>query len=382
MKFSVRVAQILVGLLFIVSGLVKANDPIGLAYKMQEFFELWSAGFSQGSFVRGALDFFHRTSLPLSVFMITLEIAAGVALLIGWRKKFVLWVLLALIVFFTFLTGYAYLSGKFTNCGCFGDCLPIPPLASFLKDVALLALIGFLLMGQRFIKPVSTPGMRTALLSLSLILSLALQWYVLNYLPIADCLPFKKGNNIAEQMKPPPGSRPDSTATYLLYEKGGKQYEWLATQIPADFQTYKYVNTVTKVIRKGNNRPPVEGFELKGVTGIDSTQIILEQEKAAMVFAMDFKDRSWLPQIKELVQAARQKQTPVYVVSLNAAEGRKAFEEAGITGLSFFNPDYVVVRVVARTTPTVLFLKKGTVTAKYSKQGIEKATAELTSGRF
>ena len=169
MKLSVRIVQIFVGLLFIVSGLVKANDPLGLSYKMQEFFELWSDGLAQGNFIRSSLDFFHKSSLALSIIMITLEIIAGVALLIGWKKKFILWMLLALIVFFTFLTGYAYLSGKFTNCGCFGDCLPITPLTSFLKDILLLVLIIFLLAGQKYIAPVFTSPLRITILSLSLV---------------------------------------------------------------------------------------------------------------------------------------------------------------------------------------------------------------------
>src|SRR4026209_2358559 len=101
MKATVNVARIIVGLLFIFSGLVKANDPLGLSYKMQEFFELWGmAGVNSWT-------------LPLSVLVIAFEIIAGVALLLGWQMKLFSWLLLLLIIFFTFLTGYAYLSGKF-----------------------------------------------------------------------------------------------------------------------------------------------------------------------------------------------------------------------------------------------------------------------------
>lgn len=262
MKISVRLVQIFVGVLFIISGLVKANDPIGLGYKMQEFFELWSEGFAQGNFIRSSLDFFNKSSLTLSIVMITLEIIAGIALLIGWKKKFILWMLLLLIIFFTFLTGYAYLSGKFTNCGCFGDCLPITPLTSFLKDILLLGMIIFLLTGQKYITPVFTSKMQVAVLSLSLVLSLVLQWYVLNYLPIADCLPFKKGNNILEQMKPPPGSKPDSVVMKFIYEKEGKRYEWGMSELPADLKSYKYIDRVDRVVRKGNAEPPIKGFSL------------------------------------------------------------------------------------------------------------------------
>src|SRR4051812_22698364 len=123
MNKTINITRILVGALFIFSGLVKANDPLGLSYKMKEFFELWNVGLLQSHFFMKNIlvnffQFWHDHSLSLSVFMIAFEIIAGVALLLGWRMKLFSWLLLILIVFFTFLTGYAYLSGKFTNCGC------------------------------------------------------------------------------------------------------------------------------------------------------------------------------------------------------------------------------------------------------------------------
>lgn len=377
MRSAVRIVQILVGLLFIASGLVKANDPIGLGYKMQEFFELWSGGFAPGSFARTALQFFHTASLPLSIFMIALEILAGVALLLGWKKKFVLWLLLLLIVFFTFLTGYAYLSGKFTNCGCFGDCLPITPFTSFLKDLLLLVMTLFLLFGQRYITPVFTPVLRTVLLSLSLLLSLGLMWYVLNYLPLADCLPFRKGNNIAEQMKSPPGSKPDSIVIKYVYEKGGKRYEWATNELPADFTTYNYVDRIDKVVRKGNADPPIKGFSLVGVTGEDSTTVVLEQPFAVLLFALDAPDPRWLNYARPFFERAARSAVPLYVASTNLTETKKVFEAAGFQGTQYFNTDFTVVRTVARTTPTLLFLKKGTVVQKFSRNGVTAATAAL-----
>ena len=229
MKIAVRTIQVIVGILFIISGLVKANDPMGLSFKMQEFFEIWISDLNSGRFfAKGALtgifDFLHGNAVFLSVTMITLEVMAGVALLLGWKKKFVLWLLLILIVFFTFLTAYAYLSKnpggapKFTNCGCFGDCLPLEPKTSFLKDIALLALILILMFGQRYIQPVLSNATRIIILISSLFLTLLLQWYVLNYLPLVDCLPFKKCNNLPEQMKPPKGAKPTIYEIRLVYQ--------------------------------------------------------------------------------------------------------------------------------------------------------------------
>ena len=131
MKILVNIARVLVGVLFIFSGLIKANDPLGLSYKMQEFFDLW--GLSQ----------FNSWTLIMSILMNAFEIIAGFALLMGWGIRVFSWLLFLLIVFFTFLTGYAYYSGQFKNCGCFGDCIPIESKTSFIKDLVLLVLIAF-----------------------------------------------------------------------------------------------------------------------------------------------------------------------------------------------------------------------------------------------
>src|ERR1700689_888957 len=136
MKILMSIIRILVGILFIFSGLVKADDPLGLSYKMQEFFEVWNFHW---------LDHF---TLAFSVLMIVFEIVAGVAILLGWRMKLFSWLILLLIIFFSFLTGYAFLSGKIHECGCFGNCIPLTAGESFAKDLFLLVLILFLFIYQ------------------------------------------------------------------------------------------------------------------------------------------------------------------------------------------------------------------------------------------
>lgn len=386
MRIAVKIIQLLVGLLFIVSGLVKANDPVGLGYKMQEFFELWSAGFASGSFIAKFLSALHDAALGLSVFMITLEILTGVALLLGWKKKFVLSLLLVLIIFFTFLTGYAYLSGKFTNCGCFGDCLPITPLTSFIKDLVLSVMILFLIAGQRFIEPVLSIRTRSVVLVATLLFSLGLQWYVLNYLPLADCLPFKTGNHLPTQMKPPPGSVPDSFAIRFVYEKGGKQYEFAPENLPADFTTYKFIDRKQSLIRKGNADAPIKGFTLTNeakdsVTGntVDATTLVLTEPRSLLLFALDFSDSAWISEAKPLIVNAAKSHIPVYVVSPNIAEAQTAFARAGVQDVHFFTTDFTVVRTVARTNPTVLLLKQGTVAKKWSRNELTEAADSVSS---
>lgn len=376
MRTAIRIIQVFVGLLFIISGLVKANDPLGLSYKMQEFFELWNSELAaSGFFAKNGLmalfSFGHDQSLVLSVIMITLEVAAGIALLLAWKRTFILWLLLILILFFSFLTGYAYLSGKFTNCGCFGDCLPITPLTSFGKDILLLLLILVLLAGKKHVHSVLGEKWKTALFVSGTLLTLLLQWFVLRNLPLVDCLPFKKGNNISQQMKPPPGSVPDSFAIRFIYEKNGKQFEFAPEELPADFQTYKYIDRKDKLVRKGNAEPAVKGFSLSGISGQDSTQIILTQPNALLVFVLSF-DHS-LNDLKLLANEASQRGMPVYIASPSATEGARWAQASRINGLQFFNSDFTVVRTAARTNPTIYFLNNGTIKDKIAGSSIDDA---------
>ncbi len=392
MKIVLRIIQILVAVLFIISGLVKANDPLGLSYKMEEFFEIWNTGLASGNFfakdaLTALFNFFHSYSLPLSITMITMEIMAGIALLVGWRKNFVLWLLLVLILFFTFLTGYALFSlhpdgsPKFTNCGCFGDCLPITPKTSFTKDLVLLVLIIMLLFGKKYLLTLFSQRTRMIILVSSLAASLLLQWYVLNYLPLADCLPFKKGNNISEKMKQPPGSYGDSTAIRYVYEKNGKRYEWDWTELPADFETYTYIDRIDKLVRKGNAEPPIKNFSLTGgevldsasgeKTKNDSTRIVLEQPVAIIGFGLGkAAETGWLEDFREVIQIASQKNIPVYFASNERERFVKFFKENGIA-VQVFALDFTNIRTAARTQPGFYLLQKGTITGKYSHRQLD-----------
>jgi uncharacterized membrane protein YphA (DoxX/SURF4 family) len=369
MKIAVNLARIVVGLLFIFSGLVKANDPLGLSYKMQEFFELW-----------GMQDL-NKWTLTLSVIMNAFEIIAGFALLLGWRIRLFSWLLLLLILFFTFLTGYAYLSGKFKNCGCFGDCLPITPLASFLKDVVLLLLIGFLFAKQRLITPLFSSRVNSLLMLVITLLSFGMQWYTLNYGPFKDCLPFKKGNNIPAKMRAPEGAVPDSFAIRFIYEKGGKQYEFAPAELPADLATYKFVSRQDKLIRKGNAEPAIKGFSLSGITDTDSTGIILTQPYAVLIFAEDFSVpvSKWEKSFAGVYEEAGKKNIPVYMVTSQPSVAPGKISGTVFKDIPVLKSDFTAIRTAARTNPTLFVLQEGTILGKWSRHGFD-AAAKLVAG--
>ena len=241
MQNFIKIIRWSVGLLFIFSGLIKANDPLGLSYKMQEFFEVWG------------MIYFNDYTLALSLIMNTLEILAGVALLIKFPYKQTLWLLLGLIVFFTFLTGYALFSGKIKTCGCFGDCIPLTPQTSFIKDIILFICIIILLFTQKKVKAIMHPGVGVSILLITTFLVGYGQKQALTHLPLIDCLSYKQGNDINEKMKIPDGAISDSVTIMMEFEKEGKKYFFDANNFPTDFDsTYVYIDRKEVVVSKGN----------------------------------------------------------------------------------------------------------------------------------
>ena len=386
MKPAINITRVLVGVLFIFSGLVKANDPLGLSYKMQEFFEVWSDGLAQGTFflnhtLINFFHFLHEHSLALSVLMIAFEIIAGAALLLGWKMKIFSWLLLLLIIFFTFLTGYAFLSGKFKNCGCFGDCIPITSKTSFLKDLVLTVLILFLFSNRKKIQPVFSS--RITLLSMLgvTILSFGIQWYMLNYLPVIDCLAYKKGNNISEKMKMPADAVPDSIVITFVYKKNAKEIEFTADKFPDDFDsTYQFVKRYDKIIRKGkNNEPPIKGFVLIGTTGEDSTQIVLNQPYAILLFCQDFSVpvSRWKNDFSKLYAEIKRRNIPAYLITTNLDEASKAIAGTSFADIPVFSCDFTAIRTAARTNPCLYLLKQGTIIDKWSYKRMTNVISKL-----
>jgi uncharacterized membrane protein YphA (DoxX/SURF4 family) len=357
MKLILTITRYIVGLLFIFSGLVKANDPLGLSYKMQEFFEVWK------------LHQFHDFTLAFSILIIAFEIIAGVAVIIGWQMRLFSWLLLLLIIFFTFLTGYALFSGKIKTCGCFGDCIPLTADQSFVKDLILLVLIVLLFKNRNRIT--TSMGSRNSIIALAVatIFSFGLQWYVLNYLPILDCLPYKKGARIEEQMKIPAGAIPDSSVITFVYNKGGQEVEFTADQFPEDFDesVYSFVRRYDKLVRKGNAEPKIKDFVLLAPGGADTTAAILNQTGEMywlFIQALNETDKpAILQQLIKLKIETEKTGKPVYVITSLAEEVAPLLATVE-TPVLLLGCDAVAVKTAARYPVTLYRLQDGVVKEK------------------
>jgi uncharacterized membrane protein YphA (DoxX/SURF4 family) len=372
MKIVLSVIRIVVGVLFIFSGLIKANDPTGLSYKMQEFFEV------------GGLQSLNDYTLAFAVVMNAFEIVAGVAILLGWRMKLFSWLLLLLIIFFTFLTGYALFSGRIKTCGCFGDCIPLTALQSFIKDLILLLLIVVIFIKKDIIRPVFSTALSSFLIVLTVLFCIVSQWYVLNHLPVVDCLAYKKGNNIIEKMKIPEGALTDSFAIKFRYSKAGKELEFGGDNFPEDFDdsTYKFIDRVQELVRPGTAIAPISDFILYGESGEDTTLAILNQPAYyVMLFTKDANqtEAGWNKNAINVSNACRQKNIPFYVVTATTEAAQKQLPAT--EKIHYLKCDATVIKTAGRVNPTYFIMRKADIVGKYANSDYEKVIKQLNSLR-
>ena len=240
-KIIVWVCRVLVGGLFIFSGLIKANDSLGFSYKLEEYFVEFAKIFTENGFdlLATPMEWLEAIALPLAMFIVVLEIVLGILTITGTKMKQVSLLLLALIVFFTFLTFASWKWELVKSCGCFGDFIPLTPFQSFIKDLILLVLIIPIVLASRKIKSFLTPiGDRLTIFS-SFTVFFLFTFYAYNHLPYSDHRAYKVGNHLLQEMSIQPGN------PLILYKleniENGAITEM--ANYPDDYQNWKpYIN--------------------------------------------------------------------------------------------------------------------------------------------
>lgn len=356
MKLILNLFRIVVGVLFIFSGLIKANDPLGLSYKMDEFFEVLH------------MTWLSPWSLTLSIIMNAFEIIAGVAVLLGYRMRLFSVLLLLLIAFFTFLTGFALFSGQIKECGCFGDCIKLSAQGTFWKDIALLVMIIVIYFYRNRIQPLFGRRASGITMLIAVLLSFGIQWYTLNHLPFMDCLPYKKGNNIEEKMQLPPGATPDVFETVLIYEKNGERKEYTTENYPWQDSTWKFVDRRDKLVKKGNAEPEIKDFILTDFDGGDQTKAILHEFKPVYLFLVlntAKAGKGWDEKMKALQARMEKGELYIYGVTASTREAVEAFKkEHGLT-FPFVQMDGTAIKTAGRSNPCLIRLEEGSIMGKW-----------------
>jgi len=360
MKLIVQISRIFTGVLFIISGLIKANDTIGFSYKLVEYFDVFNVAF------------LNQFAVALAMVICLFEIISGLALLIGAYAKLNAWLLLLLIVFFTWLTGYSAITNKVTDCGCFGDAIKLKPVESFLKDVVLLVLILFIFFGVKHIKPLFNKGIEKIALFTALLVSTFFTGYTYMFLPYKDFLPYKIGNNIKELTTIPEGAPKDEYEMIFIYEKNGKNYEFNANNIPDD-TTFIFKDRKDKLIKQGY-KPPIHDFKLYDAGSVEYTDSFFNQNGYRLVLVQTKINESRKGIEKELASliAAWNSNQPNMVWGLTATSLTDAEEyrhEYQIPVI-YYNMDAIPIKSMVRSNPGILLLKDNTVVKKWGAYNI------------
>ncbi|MCX6352547.1 MAG: DoxX family protein [Bacteroidetes bacterium] len=353
MKLLTKFSRLFIGILFIISGLIKANDPTGFAYKLDEYFEVLS------------MPSFIPFSIYIAGIICIIEVGLGVMLLAGYKPKFTVWLLLVLMVKFLFLTFYSAYYDKVKDCGCFGDALKLTPWQSFTKDVVLFVFILVLLVGLKYIKPIKKAG----LISFAgLVAVTVFTIYCYTYLPIKDFMPYAVGKDIKKQMEIPKDAPRDSVVMEFIYSKDGKEFHFGMNNLPADLDKYKYVDRKDKVIRKGFE-PAIHDFKIFKPTGEEVTDTFLNQKGyKLMVISYDLTKATTRsqPDVNKVVNyVLLKKGIAVWAITASSDDIIAQYTKQHQVPYTFYRADATMLKTIIRSSPGLLLLKDNVVIKKW-----------------
>ena len=358
MQFLTLISRLLVGLLFIVSGLIKANDALGFSYKLEEYF---SSGVLN-------MEFLIPYSFLLAAGICIAEIVLGVMVLIGARPKFTSFSLLGMIVFFTFLTFYSAYFNKVTDCGCFGDAIKLTPWESFGKDIILLFFIAVIFLKRNFIKPLLSFKIENMLLVVVTFFCFAFVFHTYNHLPIQDFRPYAVGKSIPEGMKTCDELGlpcPEKIDYFLVKNKEtGEEKELLSSEW--NWQTDDFVSITEKSLEIEGYEPPVKDFSIS-IDGADYTDSILNSDYAILAVAYDLSKttkQAW-SQVNDLAAGAEEIEIPFITMTASSDEMIEEFRHEVQAAYPFYFTDETTLKTIVRSNPGLLLLKRGTIIGKW-----------------
>jgi uncharacterized membrane protein YphA (DoxX/SURF4 family) len=369
-KFPIitHISRILVGGLFIFSGFIKANDPLGFSYKLQEYFEVFKAD--------SGLEFFEafaHIALPLAILLCVSEMALGFMLLVGYKRNLTLGLLFAQIAFFTFLTFYSACYNKVNTCGCFGDFLVLKPWTSFWKDIALLILITLLISGKESINELFSGMITMSLTTIAIILSFAFPIYAYRNLPPLDFRAYKIGDNIKTNMEPGAGFESAVYESGFIYEnlKTGEQKHFDMKNYPwQDTLNWKWIATDNLLIHDAINPPKIVDFSITNLDGEDIKDSVLNTKNYMfLLVCYDLSktedDETLHSKINDLYKLADADHVNVLALTAGDAKQIDDYKHAHQAMYDFANADGIVLKTMVRANPGLMLIKDGTVIMKW-----------------
>ncbi|MBS1491157.1 MAG: DoxX family protein [Bacteroidetes bacterium] len=362
-RFLDQFSRYFTGCLFIFSGLIKLNDPVGTQIKMEEYFEVFTHDF--GSFFQHFIPW----SLEIGMVMIVLELMLGVAILVLWRMKWTGWVLLGLMVFFTFLTFYSAYFNKVTDCGCFGDAIKLTPWQSFSKDVVLMVFVLHLFWYRHRSIPVLRTREGDFLIAGVMVVCTGVGIYAIRHLPFIDFRAYRIGHTIPEQMKPE-----EQPIIEYLFEKNGekiKSQKFLAAE-----QGYHYLSS--HVLNEDKTKPKITDYNVTSPAGEDKTTYTFEGNRLLIIiFNVNLASTKNIAALRLLTQQLEGK-ADCFILTASSEEEIEKFRHENQLAVPYYFADATVLKTIIRSNPGIALWKNGTVLGNWHYNDMPDAATVLT----
>lgn len=355
-RLVVNLCRIVLGVTFVFSGYVKAIDPLGTQYKMQDYL--------------GALALYGTVpdvvTLSASVLLAALEFCLGIFILFAIRRRLVSRLSLALMVVMTLITVWVAVANPVKDCGCFGDFLVLSNRETLLKNVVLLVCAAVLarwpLGMYRFISRTN----QWIAVNFTILFVFLTSIYCLYKLPIFDFRPYHIGVNILKAMEMPEGAEQPQFETTFIMEKNGVRKEFSLENYPDS--TWTFVDSKTVQTKEGYV-PPIHDFAIQQSDGMDITEEVLSRKGYLFLLVsphLGSASDTNFGDIDQIYEYARQEKVPFYCLTASSEEEIQHWENITGAEYPFCKTDETTLKTVIRSNPGLLLLKDGTIIRKWS----------------
>ncbi|NDV66365.1 BT_3928 family protein [Bacteroides sp. 224] len=352
-----NICRFLIAVVFTISGFVKAVDPLGSVYKIQDYLE----AFGILSWFPSFFVFFLAISLS------TIEFVIGILLLFGVRRGTATSLAVLFMSFMTPLTLYLAIANPVADCGCFGDAWILTNWQTFWKNVVLLiaAISAFkwrkLII--RFIKP--TSDWVVSLYGMLFIIVLSLYCY--SRLPILDFRPYKIGVNIPDGMRIPEGAKLTVYESVFALKKDGKVQEFTLDNYPDS--TWTFVDARTIVKEKGYE-PTIQDFSMiDQETGEDITSDVLSRKSYTFLLVahrLEEASDNHIDLINEIYDYAVEHEYAFYCLTASPDYQIEQWKDRTGAEYPFCLMDDITLKTMIRSNPGLILMKEGTILNKWS----------------
>jgi triose-phosphate isomerase len=357
----VNLCRIIVAVTFIFSGFVKAIDPIGTQYKLQDY--LGAIGMA------GILP--NWTLLAVAVFLAAIEFCIGIFLLFAIQRRLISKLTVAFMAFMTMVTVWIVVADPVKDCGCFGDALHLTNTETLIKNIVLLvcslAIMYRPLAMFRFVSK-SNQWIVTNYTIVFILVSSGLSLY---YLPIFDFRPYHIGVNIPRGMEIPKGAKLPQFKTTFIMEKNGQRKEFTLDNYPD--ASWKFIDSKTVQTSEGYI-PPIHDFSITdNKTGLDLTNSVLSHKGYTFLLIaphLETADDSNFGDIDRLYEYAQSYDIPFYCLTASTTKAIKRWVDLTGAEYPFCITDEAVLKTIIRSNPGLLLLKDGTIINKWSHNNL------------